>query len=105
LAQAISVNNSYALPVIIVSVTDQMLYHRRQTGVFHAYPVSTAANGVGNDSGSLKTPLGSHRIYTKIGEGMPIFTAFVSRIPVGTFDQANGNHSGDWILTRILWLE
>jgi len=93
------------LRVIIVSVTDQMLYHRRQTGVFHTYPVSTAAGGVGNESGSLKTPFGSHRICARIGEGMPIFTAFVSRIPVGIYDPAHDDPSLDWVLTRILWLE
>jgi len=82
-----------------------MLYHRRPTGVFHAYPVSTAASGAGNDSGSLKTPLGLHRICAKIGEGMPIFTTFVGRIPVGVFDLSCDNPSHDWILTRILWLE
>lgn len=96
--------------MLIVSVTDQMLYHRRRTGVFHAYPVSTAASGVGNDRDSLKTPLGLHRVYAKIGEGMPIFTAFVGRIPVGVFNpscnnSAPGHPPHDWILTRILWLE
>jgi len=96
--------------VIIVSINHQMLYHRRRTGVFHAYPVSTAMAGPGNDSDSLKTPLGRHRIHTKIGEGMPLFTSFVARIPTGIYDPVHKtpSRSGvdhDWILSRILWLE
>jgi len=97
--------NRYALPVIIVSVADQMLYHRRQTGVFHTYPVSTASAGSGNVNGSLKTPLGMHRICARIGENLPLFTTFIGRIPVGIYSPASDNHSHDWILTRILWLE
>jgi len=91
--------------MIIISVTDQMLYHRRRTGVFRAYPVSTAASGTGNDSNSMKTPLGLHRICAKIGAGLPPSTAFVGRIPVGIYDSVLDDHSRDWILTRILWLE
>jgi len=91
--------------MLIVSIADQMLYHRRRTGVFYAYPVSTAATGAGNDNGSLKTPLGIHRICARIGEDLPLFTAFFGRIPACIYNPAHDDHSHDWILTRILWLE
>lgn len=90
--------------MIVVSVSEQMLYHRRATGVWHAYPVSTAAKGTGCRRGSYRTPLGRHRIGAKIGDGLPMYTAFVARRPVGIYSP--GRDGGrDWILTRILWLD
>ncbi len=91
--------------MIIVSVAEQMLYHRRKTGVWYAYPVSTASKGTGNERNSFKTPLGKFRICKKIGEGMPLLTAFRARIPVGDYIPGKSDPSQDWILTRILWLE
>ncbi|MDX8391809.1 MAG: L,D-transpeptidase [Mariprofundaceae bacterium] len=91
--------------MILISVAEQMLYHRRKTGVCLAYPISTASLGVGNKSGSLQTPLGRHRIYAKIGAHAPLYTAFVGRMPVGIYDPAQDDSSRDWILTRILWLQ
>ncbi len=91
--------------MIVIAITDQMLYHRRKTGVCRAYPVSTASLGTGNQSGSLQTPLGKHRIYAKIGDHAPLYTAFSGRIAVGIYDPDHDNAARDWILSRILWLE
>jgi L,D-transpeptidase YbiS len=91
--------------VIIISVSDQLLHHRRKTGVWYSYPISTAANGSGNEEGSLQTPLGRHRIVEKIGHGLPLLTAFKAREPFSVFDPETDDLNYDWILTRILWLE
>jgi len=91
--------------VIIISVADQLLHHRRKTGVWYSYPISTAANGVGNEEGSFQTPLGKHRVAEKIGDGLPLLTAFRAREPFCIFDSETDDPSRDWILTRILWLE
>jgi lipoprotein-anchoring transpeptidase ErfK/SrfK len=91
--------------MIIVSVREQMLYHRRQSGTWHPYPVSTSANGTGNMRNSFQTPLGKHRIFSKIGEGLPMYTAFIARHPVGIYIPGAEDAYRDWILTRILWLE
>ena len=72
------------------------------------YPVSTAANGPGEQTGSHCTPRGRHRVAEKIGEGAPLGTAFKSRQPTGeiwTTELDAENPGRDWILTRILWLE
>jgi len=90
--------------VIIVSVSDQLLHHRRKSGVWYSYPVSTAANGTGNIEGSFQTPLGKHRIAEKIGVGLPLLTAFRAREPFCIFDPERCDPERDWILTRILWL-
>ena len=72
------------------------------------YPVSTAANGAGEQNGSYCTPRGRHRIAEKIGAGAPRCAAFKSRELTGeiwTPELDAENPGRDWILTRILWLE
>jgi len=71
------------------------------------YAVSTAAKGVGEESGSFCTPRGRHVIRAKIGAGQPENTVFVSRRPTGElYTPVLGAQfpDRDWILTRILWL-
>ncbi|OIO71498.1 MAG: L,D-transpeptidase [Zetaproteobacteria bacterium CG12_big_fil_rev_8_21_14_0_65_55_1124] len=91
--------------MITVSITRQILIHRRPSGVCVQYPVSTAEKGCGNVRNSLQTPLGRHRIAAKIGEDFPVNTIFVARQPVGVFDATHDDAQKDWILSRILWLE
>jgi len=72
------------------------------------YPVSTAANGPGEQNGSFCTPRGRHRIAEKIGAGMPMNAAFKAREWTGEIwtPELNAQNPGrDWILTRILWLQ
>ena len=72
-----------------------------------SYPVSTAANGPGEEAGSYCTPRGRHVIRAKIGAGQALNAVFVARRPTGeVYTPALGAaHPGrDWILTRILWL-
>jgi len=91
--------------MIMISIAEQMLYHRRKTGVRYAYPVSTAAAGTGNRQGSFQTPLGKHRIAEKIGDGLPLLTAFCGRKPFCIYDPQTDDARRDWILSRILWLD
>ena len=91
--------------MIKVMVSEQKLYHRRKTGVVCVYPISTATKGIGNQQGSLQTPLGKHQIRIKIGADLPKYTYFISRAPKGIFTTKIAHQSADWILSRILWLE
>jgi lipoprotein-anchoring transpeptidase ErfK/SrfK len=75
--------------------------------IIREYPVSTAAAGVGEVSGSYQTPRGRHLIRAKIGAGQPENSVFVRRRPTGEiWTPALGEAfpGRDWILTRILWL-
>ena len=75
--------------------------------LLRSYSVSTAANGVGEVSGSYCTPRGKHIIRARIGAGQPENTVFVRRRPTGeTYTPELGAQfpERDWILTRILWL-
>lgn len=71
------------------------------------FPVSTAMNGPGEESGSGCTPRGLHVIRIKIGEGLPLYAVFKGRRPTGEiYNEALSAiyPERDWILTRILWL-
>ncbi len=66
--------------------------------------ISTAANGLGCEENSFRTPTGWHRIHTRIGEGAEPGTVFRGRVPTG--EQWRGNaRDEDLILTRVLTLE
>ncbi len=93
---------------IIIHIATQTLELLDDAGqVLRRYPVSTAANGVGEEYGSFCTPRGQHIVRAKIGAGQPLNTVFVSRRPTGEIytPELGAQHPGrDWILTRILWL-
>ncbi len=72
-----------------------------------SYIISSAANGVGEQFGSEKTPRGAHYIRAKIGSGAAANTVFVARRPTGEIYSLRLREQfpkRDWILTRIFWL-
>ena len=93
---------------IRIVVADQTLeLFDDQDALIRRYIVSTALNGVGEESGSYCTPRGSHIIRAKIGAGQPVNSVFVKRRPTGevyTPELGAQSPGRDWILTRILWL-
>lgn len=93
---------------LLVSVARQLLQVRNDDGMLiKEYAVSTAKAGVGEVSGSFRTPRGMHVIRAKIGAGQAANTVFVRRRPTGeiwTPELAEQFPGRDWILTRILWL-
>lgn len=92
---------------IRINIGTQTLQLLDDDTLLREYPVSTGALGVGEQSGSFKTPRGKHLIRARIGDGMPENTVFVGRRPTGEswspelHEQQPGR---DWMLTRILWL-
>lgn len=93
---------------IRVVVADQVLelFDDHDT-LIRSYRISTALNGVGEESGSYCTPRGAHIIRAKIGAGQPVNSVFLRRRPTGeiyTPELGAQYPERDWILTRILWL-
>lgn len=93
-------------PIIYIDSKQQTLYlvdieddHTR------SYRVSTAANGLGNQTGSHKTPFGVHRIKEKIGGGQKKGMIFKSREPSGRIFDPLDIREEDEITSRILWLD
>lgn len=93
---------------ITIHISTQTLELLDDAGqVLRRYPVSTAANGVGEEYGSFCTPRGQHIVRAKIGAGQPLNSVFVRRRPTGEIytPQLGQQHPGrDWMLTRIVWL-
>lgn len=91
-----------------ISIPDQVLELRDNADrLLKTYAVSTAAKGVGEESGSYCTPRGRHIVRAKVGAGATANTVFVRRRPTGeiwTPELAAEFPGRDWILTRILWL-
>jgi len=87
-----------------IKISSQILYVCLGDKVEKRYEISTSKYGVGNKAGSNKTPLGLHRIVSKIGRNARIGTIFKRRRNTGKIIRFN-NYSGDLITTRILRLE
>jgi lipoprotein-anchoring transpeptidase ErfK/SrfK len=92
---------------ISVSITQQTLDLVEDDKLLRRYPVSTAARGAGEKSGSFCTPRGRHIVRAKIGEGCEPGAVFVGRRATGevcTPGLLAAEPDRDWILSRILWL-
>jgi len=93
---------------ISISIESQILVLiDKNNNEIATYPISTARNGAGQQTGSNCTPRGRHVIRAKIGAGYPQNTVFVGRRPTGELYGVELKHKfpeRDWILTRILWL-
>lgn len=89
---------------IVVDISEQKLYLYENGQLIKEYPVSTSKYGIGNQAGSNKTPLGKHRIKTKLGDNAPKYAIFIGRKDSGKL--ANMNEGRDDLVTsRILWLD
>ncbi len=90
--------------LLVVDVECQRVTLLVEGRVVAEFRVSTAANGVGGEAGSYRTPPGWHRVHGRIGEGAAVGTVFVSREPSGELWHEE-TRDDDLILTRILTLE
>ncbi|MBF0184289.1 MAG: L,D-transpeptidase [Magnetococcales bacterium] len=95
-------------PAVVVSGAAQRLYllpDCLQSTADGCWPVSTAANGFGNQQDSGCTPTGLHQIAACIGADAPCGMVFKSRIATGVIMPDCSEPMGDFITTRILWLQ
>ncbi len=92
---------------IIIDLNLQTLELYEGKSCLARYSISSGKNGIGQEMGSGKTPLGRHMVYRKIGHKVPINTVFVYREATGeiyTPELQRAEPERDWILTRVLWL-
>ena len=87
-----------------INISKQKLNLRYESAIIKSYPVSTSKYGIGNRLGSNKTPLGLHRIASKIGRNAKIGAIFKRRNNTKRIAKI-GKDNGDLITTRILRLE
>ncbi len=92
--------------MILISIERQKLYLIDGENIIKQYEISTSKFGVGNEKDSFKTPTGIHRVYKKIGEGLPENTVFVERIPYTPEEvKIKFPDLQDRIIARVIWLE
>ncbi len=90
-----------------INLKKQTLFTLENDRIVKEYVISSGLNGVGQNSGSGKTPRGHHYIRAKIGHGENCNAVFVARRPTGEiYSEALAQQypQRDWILSRILWL-
>ncbi|MBF0453362.1 MAG: L,D-transpeptidase [Magnetococcales bacterium] len=92
-------------PALVVQGRDQTLSLWGVEGCESVWPVSTGLAGFGNQENSGCTPIGLHRIAACIGEGAPLGAVFKGREWTGEVVVDRQEPGGDYITTRILWLD
>src|SRR3954466_5808096 len=102
-AAVLTPTRAIAEPSIVVSVPEQTLAVVDGGVVRERYKVSTSKFGLGDNTNSYATPLGSLEIASKIGGNAALGTVFKSRRPTGEILKPNAP-GRDPIVTRILWL-
>ena len=88
---------------IVVSVPDQRLAVIDRAKVISKYPISTSRFGLGDGSGSYRTPLGVLFVSAKFGDHLPAGAVIKNRVSTGEI--VNPNAAGrDAIVSRVIWL-
>ncbi|OYW74967.1 MAG: hypothetical protein B7Z37_15550 [Verrucomicrobia bacterium 12-59-8] len=88
---------------VVVSVKDQKLGIYSEGKLTKQYVISTSKFGLGDQTGSNRTPLGQHEVIAKIGQGLPAGAVLKSRRWNGEVLKPNAP-GRDPIVSRILWL-
>jgi len=93
---------------IEISITNQELILRDDSGVIKTYKISTSKFGEGSKENSFKTPLGKHEIKKMIGKDVIIGGRFIGRVHTGEIFPIYSDQEiyvkEDVVQSRILWL-
>jgi hypothetical protein len=105
-----SIDSSYKSleNLIYVDINSQTLSYIVKGTVSKKYNISSSYYGTGSVANSLKTPLGKHEIYKKIGNELPINAILKGRVWNGAIaDIIEGPIDTDYdhVTSRILWLD
>lgn len=94
-------------PIIYIDSDQQLLCRvSASDNPVQYYSISTSRYGLGQQEGSLQTPLGIHKIAQKIGGHEPLGRVFRGRVPTTEMCLPDDfDAEADVITSRILWLE
>lgn len=93
---------------VVVDPGVQRLYLVNNRQILAEYSVSTGAKGLGNREGSYQTPVGTHRVRGRFGDGAAAGTIFRARRNTGKIAKIHTEPVDipeDDVTTRILRLE
>ena len=94
--------------LLYVDIKNQNMYLLKKGIILKGFKVSSSYYGTGSKANSLKTPLGKHEIYKKIGASLPINAILKGRVWNGAIaniitDEIDTDF--DHVTSRILWLD
>jgi hypothetical protein len=99
----VTADESFAGREVVVSVPDQELAVLDRGKLVARYPVSTSKFGIGDSSGSYRTPLGVLFVSGKFGDKLRGGTVIKNRVSTGEIVNANAP-GRDAIVSRVIWL-
>ena len=105
-----SVDSSFDIldSLLYVDISRQNMYLLKKGTIFQDFKISSSYYGTGSEVNSLKTPLGKHEIYKKIGKDLPINAILKGRVWNGSIANVitdDIDTEFDHVTSRILWLD
>ncbi len=94
--------------LLYVDISRQNMYLLKKGTILRAFRISSSYYGTGSEVNSLKTPLGKHEIYKKIGKDLPINAILKGRVWNGSIANIiidDIDTDFDHVTSRILWLD
>ena len=94
--------------LIFVDIETQQLFLLNKGKLSKNYLISSSYYGTGSKENSLRTPLGRHEIYKKLGENLPINAILKGRVWNGAIAEIIRepiDTEFDHVTSRILWLD
>ena len=94
--------------LIFVDIETQQLFLLNKGKLSKNYLISSSYYGTGSKENSLRTPLGRHEIYKKLGENLPINAILKGRVWNGAIAEIIRepiDTEYDHVTSRILWLD
>ena len=94
--------------LLYVDIKGQNMYLLSNGNILKSFKISSSYYGTGSEVNSLKTPLGKHEIYKKIGQDLPINAILKGRVWNGAIANVitdDVDTDFDHVTSRILWLD
>ncbi len=94
--------------LLYVDIKSQNMYLLRKGNILKGFKISSSYYGTGSEVNSLKTPLGKHEIFKKIGRDLPINAILKGRVWNGAIANViteDVDTDFDHVTSRILWLD
>ncbi len=94
--------------LLYVDIDTQTLVHLKKGTILKVYKISSSFYGTGSEANSLKTPLGKHEIYKKLGSNLPENAILKGRVwngAIADIIEEAIDTEFDHVTSRILWLD
>jgi len=94
--------------LLYVDIPSQQMFFIQKGEIVDIYSISSSYYGTGNKVNSLKTPLGKHEIYKKLGDNLPENAILKGRIwngAIADIIKEPRDTDFDHVTSRILWLD